>query len=63
MVKDGTMFAPNQTVQIPSGVGIGSWPAGATSLTISMTTGTISVGDSINAGPQNLGFLMLEHLF
>ena len=55
-LKDGTMFAPNQTVQIPRGVGIGSWPAGATSLTISMTTGTISVGDSINAGPQNLGF-------
>jgi len=55
-LKDGTMFIPNQTVQIPKGVAIGSWPAGAKSITVSMTTGTISVGNNINSGPQNLGF-------
>ena len=55
-LKDGTMFVPNQTVQIPQAVAVGSWPAGAESLTITLTTGTVSIGDSINAGPQDLGF-------
>ena len=55
-LKDGTMFVPNQTVQIPKAVAIGTWPAGATSLTVTLTTGTLAIGDSINAGPQNLGF-------
>jgi len=55
-LKDGTMFIPNQTVQIPSSVGIGSWPAGAKSITVTMTTGTVAIGDSINSGPQNTGF-------
>jgi hypothetical protein len=55
-LKDGTMFVPNQTVQIPKAVGVGSWPAGARSLAIYLTTGTIAIGDSINAGPQDLGF-------
>jgi hypothetical protein len=55
-LKDGTMFIPNQTVQIPKAVAMGSWPAGATSLTVDISTGTIAIGDSINSGPQNLGF-------
>ena len=55
-LKDGTMFIPNQTVQIPKGVTIGSWPANTSTLVLTLTTGTISVGDSINEGVQNSGF-------
>ena len=55
-LKDGTMFLPNQTVQIPRAVGISSWPANTTTLIVSLTTGSIAVGDSINAGPANMGF-------
>ena len=55
-LKDGTMFLPNQTVQIPKGVGRGSWAANTSTLVVTVSTGTIVVGDSINSGPQNLGF-------
>jgi hypothetical protein len=55
-LKDGTMFVPNQTVQVPTSVGIGSWPANVTTLTVTVTTGTIVQGMSINAGQQNQGF-------
>ena len=55
-LKDGTMFVPNQTVQIPSAVGMGTWDAGASSIFINVSTGTITQGMSINAGQQNHGF-------
>jgi hypothetical protein len=55
-LKDGTMFVPNQTVQIPKAVAVGTWPAGTRSLTVTVTTGTLAIGDSINAGPQDIGF-------
>ncbi len=55
-LKDGTLFLPNQTVQIPKAVGIGSWSANTSSLVITVSTGSIAVGDSINTGQQNLGF-------
>ncbi len=55
-LKDGTMFIPNQTVQIPSAVGTGSWPANATAIVVNVTTGTVELGMSINAGQQNPGF-------
>jgi hypothetical protein len=55
-LKDGTMFIPNQTVQIPKGVARGTWLANTSTLVLTLSTGTIAVGDSINAGPQNLGF-------
>lgn len=55
-LRDGTMFVPDQTVQVPSAVATGSWPAGTATITISLSTGTISIGQSINAGPQNPGF-------
>jgi len=55
-LKDGTMFLPNQTVQIPSAVGTGTWVANTNSFNVSVSTGTIVVGDSVNAGPQNPGF-------
>ena len=55
-LRDGTMFIPNSTVQIPSGVATGSWPKGTTSITVNVTTGTISIGDYINAGQAHPGF-------
>jgi hypothetical protein len=53
---DGTMFRPNNTVQIPEAVGSGSWPANTSTIIISLSTGTLSVGQSINQGHQNSGF-------
>ena len=55
-LKDGTMFIPNQTVQIPKAVGTGTWVANTGTLVLTLSTGTIAIGDSINSGPQNLGF-------
>jgi hypothetical protein len=53
---DGTMFQPNQTVQIPLASATGSWETNTNTITVNVTTGTISTGMSINAGPQNPGF-------
>lgn len=55
-LKDGTMFIPNQTVQIPSAVGTGTWIANTTTIVVKVTTGTVALGMSINAGQQNPGF-------
>ena len=55
-LKDGTMFVPNQTVQIPKAVGTGTWVANTTTLIVKVSTGTIVQGNSINAGQQNPGF-------
>lgn len=55
-LKDGSMFVPSQTVQVPLAVGSGSWNANTTSIVVSVNTGTISIGQSINPGQQNPGF-------
>ena len=55
-LKDGTMFVPNQTVQIPRAVGTGTWIANTTSIIVSVSTGTLEQGMAINAGQQNPGF-------
>jgi len=55
-LKDGTMFVPNQTVQVPAAVGTGTWVKGVNTLTITISEGTIERGMSINAGQQNPGF-------
>ncbi len=55
-LRDGTMFRPNQTVQVPEAVGIGSWPANTASIIVSAQSGDIRLGHSINAGQQNPGF-------
>lgn len=53
---DGTMFVPNQTVQVPRAVGTGTWVANTTTLVVYAGTGTIVQGDYVNAGQQNPGF-------
>jgi len=55
-LKDGTMFIPNSTVQIPRAVGTGTWEANTTTIVVKANTGTIAKGMSINAGNQNPGF-------
>ena len=55
-LKDGSMFVPTQTVQVPLAVGSGSWEANTTSIVVSVNTGSISIGQSINPGQQNSGF-------
>ena len=55
-LRDGTMFVPNQTVQVPSAVGTGTWAKNTTSIVVNVTTGTIEQGMYINAGQQNPGF-------
>jgi len=45
---DGTMFIPNQTVQIPDAAGTSTWVAGQSTITVYISTGTIEVGMSIN---------------
>ena len=56
-LRDGTMFVPNQTVQVPQAVGVGSWPAGTTTIVVNIEgQGIVKQGQSINAGQQNSGF-------
>jgi chaperone required for assembly of F1-ATPase len=55
-LKDGTMFVPNQTIQVPLAVGVGTWPANTTTIVVDTGQGVISQGMSINAGQQNQGF-------
>ena len=55
-LKDGTMFIPDQTVQVPTAVGTGTWVANTTTIVVSTSMGTIVQGMSINAGQQNPGF-------
>jgi hypothetical protein len=53
---DGTMFVPDQTIQVPTAIGTGTWVANTTSIVVNISSGTISLGQSINPGQQNLGF-------
>jgi hypothetical protein len=55
-LKDGTMFVPNQTVQVPAAIGTGTWAANTTSIVVNVGTGTISLGMAVNAGQTNPGF-------
>jgi hypothetical protein len=59
-MKDGTMFLPSGTIQVPTVVGTSTWAAGDTVITV-YTTGTLgqvqpTVGMYINPGQQNPGF-------
>ena len=61
-LKDGTMFVPNQTVQIPVAAGTSTWVADANQITITLHTGTIAVGmavnDAANEGYRNAQLLL-----
>jgi len=55
-LKDGNMFVPNQTVQLPRAVGMGSWEANTASIVVNVGKGNINIGDYINPGQHNPGF-------
>jgi hypothetical protein len=55
-LKDGTLFTPNQTVQIPTAVGTGTWAANTTTVVVHISSGTVRLGQAINPGQQNPGF-------
>ncbi len=55
-LKDGTMFTPAQTVQIPKAVGTGTWARNTTSIVVNVDNGTIERGMTINVGQTNPGF-------
>lgn len=54
-LKDGVMFIPNSTVQVPQAVGIATWDAGDTTLVV-RSDDTITIGQRISSGQQNPGF-------
>jgi hypothetical protein len=63
---DGNMFRPNQTVQVPLGAGTASWTEGASTITVAMNYGSISVGmainDYANVGYENAQKLLKNNL-
>ena len=61
-LRDGTMFVPNQTVQVPRAIGIGSWEANTASIIVNVESGALSIGDYINPGQNNLGFFAARTL-
>jgi len=53
---DGTIFVPNQTVQIPTAVGTTQFAANTTTITVTVSEGVIKLGDNVQSGPQHPGF-------
>jgi hypothetical protein len=54
---DGTMFNPNQTVQVPEAVGTATWVINTTTLLVHVTEGELEVGQTINIGPTPQGYV------
>jgi hypothetical protein len=54
---DGTMFQPNQVVQIPSAVGTGTWVANTTTMVVYVSEGALEIGQSINVGPTPIDYI------
>jgi hypothetical protein len=54
---DGTMFNPNQTVQIPEAVATATWVANTTTLLVHVEEGALEVGQTINVGPTKTGYV------
>jgi len=65
-LKDGSLFQPNGTVQIPIVVGTATWVANTSSMLVtlntSLSTSTVLQGMSVNQGQQNLGFFNARSL-
>ena len=64
-LKDGTMFVPNQTIQIPLAAGTSTWEADQSQIVVSLYTGTIAVGmavnDAANEGYRNAQVLLKKN--
>lgn len=55
-MKDGTMFLPAATVQVPKATGLATWNANTTSMIVEMTQGVPERGMYINYGVQTPDF-------
>ena len=53
---DGTMFVPNQTIQVPKAVGTATFYYNTTTIVVTLTTGTLATGLHVTSGPQEVGF-------
>lgn len=53
---DGTLFVPNQTIQVPKAVGTTTFPQNTSTIVVTVSTGTLAAGMSITSGEQNQGF-------
>jgi len=65
-LRDGSLFQPNGTVQIPIVIGTATWVANTSSMLVtlntSLSTSTVLRGMSVNQGQQNLGFFNARSL-
>jgi hypothetical protein len=65
-LKDGSLFQPDGTVQVPIVVGTATWVANTSSILVtlntSLSTSTVLQGMSINQGQQNSGFFNARSL-
>lgn len=50
-LMDGTLYRPNQTVQIPKAVGTATWSINTSTLIVYVNEGALSIGQTINVGP------------
>jgi hypothetical protein len=56
-LNDGTLFQPNQTIQIPEAVATATWVANTTTLMVTVEEGALTIGQSINSGPTKPGYV------
>ena len=61
-LNDGTMFVPNQTVQVPDAVGFATYSANTQTITVRLISGEVYPGQSINEGPPRIGFFNARSL-
>ena len=54
---DGTMFNPNQTVQVPEAVATATWVTNTTTLLVHVEEGALEIGQTINIGPTKQGYV------
>ena len=59
---DGTMFIPNQTVQVPEAVATSTYPASTNSVIVTVSTGSLYIGQAVNSGPQDAGYFSARSL-
>ena len=56
------MFVPNLTVQVPEAVGIASYSENTNTITVTLTTGSLYVGQAVNEGQVDSGYFSARSL-
>jgi len=60
-LMDGSMFVPNQTVQVPLAAGTSSWVAQVSTITVTLNTGSVVVGMAVDSA-SNEGYFNAQAL-